>query len=107
GVGADSTLDRAGVAAKVTRGLCGLAGAEHVSEAWRRFFAKGDVVGVKVNPVGHADGRPGRSSISSPAVLLEVVRGLKSAGVAARDIIVFERYASEFVAAGYDRVLAE
>src|SRR5262245_66036934 len=63
----DASIDRAAVAAMMERGLCALTGAEHVSEAWRRFFAKGDVVGVKVNPVGHADGRPGRSSISSPA----------------------------------------
>src|SRR5262249_13332624 len=46
-------------------------------------------------------------SISSPEVLLEVVAGLKSAGVRPRDIIVFERYAEEFRLAGYEAVLRE
>jgi hypothetical protein len=39
--------------------------------------------------------------------LIEVVKGLKSAGVKPRNIIVFERYASEFRDAGYEDVLRE
>src|SRR5262249_19715791 len=66
-----------------------------------------------VNPVGHKPAadearRPAcRGVISSPEVLLEAVRGLKSAGVRPRDIIVFDRYAEEFVAAGYEELLRE
>jgi uncharacterized protein (DUF362 family) len=89
------------------RGMCGLTGADYAAEAWRRFFEPGDVVGIKVNPVGFA-GRPGVvAAVSSPAVLLEVVAGLKSAGVKARDMIVFERYAEEFRKAGYEAVMHE
>ncbi|MCI0457662.1 MAG: DUF362 domain-containing protein, partial [Gemmataceae bacterium] len=85
----------------------GAGGAEHAVEAWRRFFQPGDVVGIKVNPVGYQRQRGVVGAISSPAVLLEVVAGLKSAGVKARDIIVFERYASEFREAGYEAVMRE
>jgi uncharacterized protein (DUF362 family) len=88
--------------------MCQLTGADHPEEAWKRFFEPGDVVGIKVNPVGRAprSGEPGRvpgavGSVSSPEVLLEVVRGLKSAGVKPTDIVVFERYAQEFRDAGY------
>jgi uncharacterized protein (DUF362 family) len=102
------------VRAMMGRGMCGLTGADHPQEAWQRFFERGDVVGIKVNPVGRAPkpGEPGRvagavGSISSPAVLLEVVRGLKSAGVKPNDVIVFERYAEEFCDAGYEQVMRE
>src|SRR5262249_34380658 len=94
------------------RGMCELTGADHPSEAWKSFFTKGDVVGIKVNPVGqvHPRTRPAYgpnavSSISSPEVLIEIIEGLKSAGVQNKDIIVFERYADQFREAGYEEVL--
>src|SRR5437899_6830568 len=34
-------------------GMCELTGADDALEAWRRFFLPGDVVGIKVNPVGY------------------------------------------------------
>lgn len=83
------------VHAMMARGMCQLTGADHPQEAWRRFFNSNDVVGIKVNPVGKASGQL-VGSISSPAVLIEVVNGLKSAGVRPENIIIFERYASEF-----------
>jgi hypothetical protein len=114
GVFSGDALHRPTVKAMMDRGLCELTGAEHPSEAWHRFFAVGDVVGIKVNPVGRPP-RPGEAgrvagavgAISSPEVLLETVLGLKSAGVRARDILVFERYAEEFRDAGYEAVLRE
>jgi uncharacterized protein (DUF362 family) len=91
----------------IDTGMCQLTGADHAVEAWRRFFEPDDIVGVKVNPVGMKT-RPGCvGAISSPAVLLEIVNGLKSAGVKPRNIIVFERYANEFRNAGYERVMRE
>jgi uncharacterized protein (DUF362 family) len=91
----------------IDRGMTELTGADSALAAWRRFFQPGDVVGIKVNPVGYKR-RPGVvGSISSPAVLLEVVDNLKGVGVKARDIIVFERYANEFREAGYDKVMTE
>jgi hypothetical protein len=108
----DHRINRAAVRTMVDQGMCQLTGAEHPSEAWKRFFQPGEVVGIKVNPVGRKPlpGESGRvpgavGSISSPEVLLEVVRGLKSAGIRPRDIIVFERYALEFRDAGYQDVM--
>jgi uncharacterized protein (DUF362 family) len=109
----DHTISADAVKPMMDRGMCALTGADAPSEAWKRFFERGDVVGIKVNPVGRkpnpGEGRRSQSvgAISSPEVLLEVVRGLKSAGVKPQDIIVFERYAEEFVDAGYDRVMQE
>ena len=70
------------VKAMMARGMCELTGADHATEAWRKFFNAGDVVGIKVNPVGCFRGYNPRAvpAISSPAVLLETVAGLKEAG---------------------------
>jgi uncharacterized protein (DUF362 family) len=109
---ADSVSDRneirrAPVHAMMNRGMMELTGAGHPHEAWRRFFEPGDVVGIKVNPVGYQRRSGVVGSISSPEVLLEIVENLKAAGVKARDMIVFERYANEFREAGYERVMRE
>jgi hypothetical protein len=99
--------------------MCAFVGADHPSEAWSHFFTKGEVIGIKVNPVGtnrNADvpGDKGSrrregvvGSVSSPAVLLEIVRNLKAIGIRAKDIVVFERYANEFIGAGYEEVMRE
>jgi uncharacterized protein (DUF362 family) len=100
-VGADHRISAEAVRAMVARGLCELTGADHVTEVWRRFFQPGDVVGIKVNPVGRKYNPRQVAAISSPEVILEVVAGLKSAGVRPRDIILFERYAKQFREAGY------
>jgi Domain of unknown function (DUF362) len=75
------------------RGMRELTGATDAIEAWRHFFEPGDVVGVKMNPVGNP------LANSSTELMLEVINGLKSAGVRTKDIIVFERYRDDFVTA--------
>lgn len=87
--------DRAAIKAALERGMKELTGADDATEAWRRFFEPGDVVGVKLNPVG----RP--LAATSDELMLEVVEGLKAAGVKAKDIVVFERYKREFIEAGW------
>ena len=46
----------------------------------------GDVVGIKVNPVGNP------LANTSTEVLLETIKGLRSAGIPPKDIVVFERW---------------
>jgi len=76
-----------------------LVGSDDGVEAWRSFFQRGDRVGIKVVPVGRPD------SISSPEVVLEVIDGLRSAGVRTRDILVFDRYKNEFMTCGYHKIV--
>ncbi len=85
----------------VQRGLMELTGAPDATAAWKFFFEPGDVVGVKVNPVG----RP--KAISSFPLVHAVADGLKSAGVGAKDIIVFDRYRKEFREARYHKNLPD
>jgi hypothetical protein len=113
-VAPDHTIDAGAVADMVDRGMAELAGIpdpRDVAASWGTFFQKGDVVGIKVNPVGRAplpgEGRHPHSvgAISSPQLLVKVVACLKEVGIRPQDIIVFERYADEFVAAGYEKLL--
>lgn len=101
-------IDRSAVRQMMDRGMCEFTGADHPVEAWKAFFTPGEVIGIKVNPVGSNRQRPHLvGSISSPEVLLEVVRNLKAIGIKPQDIIVYERYASEFVGAGYEELMGE
>lgn len=89
----DDVKDRAAIKASLDRALIELTGADDATGAWRSFFEPGDVVGIKMNPVG----RP--LANSSSQLMLEVIEGLKSAGVNAKDMVVFERYRDEFTEA--------
>lgn len=93
--------DRAAIRAMMRKGMMELTGAPSPEDAWKAFFSPTDVVGVKLNPVG----RP--FVISAPEVFLEIVEGLQSAGVKPGNIIAYDRYRSEFIAAGFDKWLPE
>ena len=97
----DGVKDRGAIHAAVARGMKELTGATDEVEAWRSFFEPGDVVGVKMNPVG----RPLASS--SNELMLEVIDGLQAAGVKAKDIVVFERYRDEFLEAKMHEALPD
>ncbi len=83
------------------RGMTELTGAPSWQDAWRVFAQKGDVVGIKVCPVG------GRNLCSDQSVLRQVIAGLNEAGVPNREIIVFNRYGTEVLETGIDKWLPE
>ena len=97
----DWTVDRESIRMMMDRGMTELTGADHPIEGWRRFFEKGDIVGIKVNPVGYSRSNKPVSVVSKPEIVWEIVRNLKEVGLPAQDIIIFERYGQEFVDAGY------
>src|SRR5882757_1698111 len=83
------------------KGVRELTGAPSWVDGWRRLFEKGDVVGIKVSPVG------GKNLSSDALVLHEILAGLREAGVPDRDILVFNRYREETIAAGIDKWLPQ
>jgi hypothetical protein len=93
--------DAAAIKNTLDRGMRELTGAGDAIEAWRQFFEPGDVVGIKVVPNGQTEAH------SSFEIVLEVIDKLKSAGVKANDIFVYDRYRSEFMDAGYHTVLPD
>jgi len=82
-------------------GMKELVSADGWVDAWRRFFESGDVVGIKVNPVGQPH------VISDATVVREIIAGLESAGVKRQDIVVYDRYRKQFLQAGFDNWLPE
>lgn len=98
---ANRAYNREAVRAMIRKGMMELTGAPSPEEAWRVFFSPGDVVGIKLNPVG----RP--HVVSAPEVFLEIVEGLKSAGVKPANMVAYDRYKQEFIAAGFDKWLPE
>lgn len=85
----------------IRQGMAGLTGTDGGADAWRQFFEPGDVVGIKVNPVGQPH------VISSPEVLREIIAGLNSAGIKPKEIVVYDRYRQQFLRAGFDKWLPE
>lgn len=92
---------REAVKATFAKGLTALTGADDVVSAWKTFVEPGDVVGIKVVPNGYPNVH------TSYEVVLEVIDGLKAAGIKTKDMIVFDRYKSEFMDAGYQKILPD
>ncbi len=91
--------NRDAIKAGLDRGMKELTRADDPVGAWRTFFEAGDVVGIKVVP----NGQP--YAHSSHELVLEVIEGLKAAGVRTNDIFVYDRYRGEFMDAGYHKIL--
>jgi hypothetical protein len=89
------------IAQVMEKGMTQLTGAPDWTSAWRTLFEKGDVVGIKVSPVG------GTLLGSDATVVRRICDGLKQAGVAARDIVLFSRYRQEVERVGYAKWLPE
>lgn len=97
----DGVRDASAIKATVARGMRELTGATDGVEAWRAFFEPGDVVGIKMNPVGNP------LANTSSELMLAVIDGLKSAGVKLKDMFVFERYKQEFINAGMHKAVPD
>jgi uncharacterized protein (DUF362 family) len=83
----------------IRKGMAELTQTDGGADAWRQFFGPGDIVGIKVNPVGQPH------VISSPEVVREIIAGLNSAGVKPKEIVVYDRYRKQFFDAGFDKWL--
>ncbi|MEZ5401152.1 MAG: DUF362 domain-containing protein [Bryobacteraceae bacterium] len=89
------------IAGMIRTGMTRLTGAPDATAAWKQFVEPGDVVGIKVNPVGAPH------VASSPEVLREIIAGLQSAGLKPQDIVVYDRYRRQFLGAGFDKWIPE
>lgn len=81
------------------KGMLELTGAPGWPDAWRSLFEPGDVVGIKVSPVG------GPKLCSDATVMHQILDGLSQAGVKPRDIVVINRYRQEITGCGIDKWL--
>lgn len=81
------------------RGMTGLTGASDPREAWTAFIEPADVVALKVNPSGQP------MTITSLALVREVIRSLNAVGVPNRQIIVYDRNSNQLEVIGYHNLL--
>ena len=89
----DDVKNREAIQETVARGMKELTGADDAVEAWRSFFEPGDVVGIKMNPVGNP------LANSSTELMLEVIDGPQVGRRQDQGHVVFERYRDEFIGA--------
>jgi uncharacterized protein (DUF362 family) len=82
-------VDAAVVREMVARGMCELTGRSQALEAWKSFFVPEDVVGIKVNCGGRPD------VVSSPEIVVEIIRNLQAVGLKPEQIIIYERFQSQ------------
>ncbi|MDR2463419.1 MAG: DUF362 domain-containing protein [Verrucomicrobiales bacterium] len=78
------------------RALLALANQAAVSDAWRQFVTPRDVVAIHITTTG------GQVLSTHRALLDAVISGLQAAGVAKRNITVWDKFASDLQAAGYN-----
>lgn len=81
------------------RAMQALTGERSAREAWAKFIQPGDVVGIKINPSGAP------ACCSSPEIIREIISALRSLGVPARNILVYDRYAYEIDIGSYQALL--
>lgn len=81
----------------MARGMRALTGATDVRDAWARFIAPSDVVGIKVN----CSGAP--QIMSTPVIVGEIVRNVMAVGVKPEAIWIYERFEEQIVTVHYDR----
>lgn len=79
------------------RGMASLTGEDDWAAAWKKFVSPGEVVGIKLNPVGAP------RVISAPEVVREIISGLNAAGIPNKDIVLYDRYRDQFFRAGFHK----
>jgi uncharacterized protein (DUF362 family) len=67
--------------------------------AWAKFVEPRDIVGIKINPSGAP------ACCSSPEIIREIISGVQSVGVPARNIVVYDRYSYEIDIGSYQALL--
>ncbi len=88
--------DRSGGAALLDRAVQAFYNRDSALEAWKQVARPGEVIGIKVNCLA------GRGTAStSPALVDAITDRLRQAGVAAKDIIVFDRLTEDLESAGF------
>ncbi len=80
----------------VQTGICHVTGEVTPIQAWQRLVGPDDRVGIKINCLG----QPG--FVNNPALLRVLKEHLLAAGVAAQNIVVFDRYNSHLTGGGFN-----
>ena len=83
------------IRAMMQKGMTALTGSDGWADAWRQFFEPGDVVGIKVNPVGAP------LINTTPALASAVVAWLVGNGLPPGNIVIWDRFDDMLKEAGF------
>lgn len=81
------------------RGLKELTGEKSAKAAYAKFIEPKDVVGIKINPSGAP------ACCSSPELVREIIEGVRSVGVPAKNILVYDRFGYEMDLGSYQALM--
>jgi uncharacterized protein (DUF362 family) len=91
----DRRIDQTAVRAMLIEGMAALTGDKKPADAWARFVSAADIVAIKVNPSSAP------ATVTSIALLREVIAALNGAGVPNRNMIVYDRNSNQLEVNGY------
>jgi uncharacterized protein (DUF362 family) len=83
----------------IERGMKELTGEPSLRAAWAKFVEPSDIVGIKINPSGAP------ACCSSPEIVREIIDGVRSVGVPASNIVIYDRYEYEIDVGSYPALL--
>ncbi len=91
----DDRLNEDIVGEMVDQSMIKLTGRDTAKEAWRDFVLPDHIVGIKINPLAGPE-------LSTHSVIVnKIIEGLFSAGVLRKQIIIWDRFESHLLNAGY------
>ena len=88
-------LDEDTVSELIDQAMMKFTGRASAKEAWRDIVLPDDIVGIKINPLG------GPELSTHPIIVDKIVEGLYGAGVLKKQIIIWDRFESHLLNAGY------
>ena len=90
------TLDEQVVSEMIDRAMMKLTGLDSAKEAWKDFILPTDIVGIKINPLA------GKRLSTHRIIVDKIIDGLYGVGVLANQIIIWDRFESHLIKAGYE-----
>ncbi len=94
-------LDEDAVSELMDQAMMKFTGRASAKEAWRDIVLPDDIVGIKINPLG------GPQFSTHPIIVDKIVEGVYGAGVLKKQIIIWDRFESHLLNAGYPIKQAE
>ena len=88
-------LDEDAVSELMDQAMMKFTGRASAKEAWRDIVLPDDIVGIKINPLG------GPEFSTHPIIVDKIVEGVYGAGVLKKQIIIWDRFESHLLNAGY------
>jgi uncharacterized protein (DUF362 family) len=89
------TLDSSGTLKVLDRALQALYDSDSARNAWRKAVRPGEIVGLKVN------GLAGKGASTHPVLVEAICERLQEAGIASKNIIIWDRLNSDLESAGF------